>query len=545
MKKYLKFMIPAVILMICGILATVFNLFYHSPYYTFKRYFESENVADARKVFSENKDNERFTTRAEKLVSAYYEDQKEQYIDHKLGYTDAVSHINSYSMVYSGTDIISALANIEDSRESFDRGRQYQENNEYRAAIEEYEQVSEEDEENYPAIEDKISECRSSIVADTLTRCNEHLGKSEYKKAYEVLSKLEETYVTDEIRSKQTEVKNKYSQEIKTGAGEYIAKNDPLGALKYINNNKVKEIEDKEIDDLYTKTQDQYVQGIIAESDKLLDNKKLEECLSYLNDAMKTCDSYSISSKEIKKRRAEVIDLFGTDIITKADKQAAAGNYNTAIAIIEEAQRVYDYSRFDSKISEYRKTRDKDVISTYKSVVVYSYDYIEDKYTFKPKGVGDADYVHPTKRNLEPILVVDGNSVTFGLTCEYMYRSSSFEYFKMDKLLVQCDDKQYTFDIGYNDSKSDSEYSYPYSYDYEWTTLIHNNYFSYNGKDTLFDMNDFAKDIINANSITLRFYDGGKKRDFYVSSNEKTEFKNMWNLYTMLKDNPSAIEYIT
>ena len=58
-------------------------------------------------------------------------------------------------------------------------------------------------------------------------------------------------------------------------------------------------------------------------------------------------------------------------------------------------------------------------------------------------------------------------------------------------------------------------------------------------------MTDFAQDIINAKSITLRFYDGGKKRDFYVPKNEQTEFKNMWNLYTMLKNNPSAIEYIT
>lgn len=545
MKKYLKFMIPAVILMICGILATVFNFMYHSPYYTFKRYFDSENVADARKVFSENRDNERFTERAEKLVSAYYDDQKEQYIDHKLGYTDAVSHINSYSMVYSGTDIISVLAKIEDSRESFDRGRQYQENNEYRAAIEEYEQVSEEDEENYPAIEDKISECRSSIVADTLTKCDEHLGKREYKKAYEVLSKLEETYVTDEIRSKQTEVKNKYSQEIKIGAGEYIAKNDPLGALKYINNNKVKEIDDKEIDDLYTKTQDQYVSDIIAESDKLLDNKKLEECLSYLNDAMKICDSYGISSKELKTRRSEVIDLFGTDIITKADKQAAAGNYNTAIGIIQEAQNIYDYSKFDSKISEYRKNRDKEVISTYKSVVVYSYDYIENQYTFKAKGVGDADYVHPDKRNIEPRIRVSGNSVVFACTLEYLFITKDYEWFTTDKVTIQCDDKQYTFKIDYGSTGSDSDYDYPYKYYAEWMNLVDSEYFSYNGEDTIFDMTDFANDIINAKSITIRFYDGGKKRDFYVKSNEQTEFKNMWNLYKMLKDNPSAIEYIT
>ena len=131
----------------------------------------------------------------------------------------------------------------------------------------------------------------------------------------------------------------------------------------------------------------------------------------------------------------------------------------------------------------------------------------------------------------------------FRVSLEYRYKTEDIKYFRTDKILVQCDDTQYTFDISYFDVGSDSDYSYPYFYYDEWAALVDGTS-KYDGHRTVFDMTDFAQSIINSKNITLRFYDGGKKRDFSVPSSQQTEFKNMWNLYNILKNNPGALDYL-
>jgi len=306
-----------------------------------------------------------------------------------------------------------------------------------------------------------------------------------------------------------------------TEADKLSSDGDLIGAYQ-----KLKNLSDEYRDDSYNEKINDLEKNII--DDVVKNGNSLLNASDYVG-AYKLLFNFPSNLKN-----AEIIDIinkasdgYKNEILNQAELEVKQGNYDNAIAILKEANSKISISAFSDAISNYNKEKDIAYLKSVKNQVVVTYDNVEQRYHIYPVGFSTTSLNINENINVEAVLQIKNKTTVFGLLFGFMQPDWIF----MEKITIACGEKRMEIDVPYSErvthvgyEKIAEAYLMNYSSKTEEAILL----------------------LTSNDETTIRFTGGsGKgKRDHKVTTKEKNGIKVLWNVYSIIKNDASLIEYI-
>lgn len=407
-----------------------------------------------------------------KIVIEYIERYVDDYANGYIEYETVSNILETFSGLVDIGEKIELIDKIQTSKINRNNATHYIATQDYMNAINCLEKVIEEDIENYNQSLEKIDE----VLELQLSKAEKLLKEKEYDLAYNAVIQIEKY---EQVKAEARDMKNRISTECSN--------------------------------ELLSETQKLYNNGKYLEAYNFVDKINVR----YLNEELKTAKKNSM-------------EKYVSSQLSTAKNEYDSENYDKAINILTNANSNMPDNRFTDKISEYKKNRNSQVISKYKSKVICKYDSIDKTYKIVSKGLS-ADYITINyNRNIQADISL--SNITTGFYLYLGFQNDSWIF--MEKIIIDCDGKQYTISVDYWDRITDvsgGDIREAYG-------IIHGT----NGYDHFMNLEPVINSMINAEVVTVRF-DGDGKIDKVIPKKHINEIDILWQIYNVLKDNPELI----
>lgn len=266
------------------------------------------------------------------------------------------------------------------------------------------------------------------------------------------------------------------------------------------------------------------------------DNKRYEAAINYIQGLPYSLTSYSDTVKKLKK---ETTGSYVTDRLAEAKKYADKGSYSQAIEILEESIKVVDDSKFESKKKEYQKAADEHYIKSARDYFVLKryddFNHFTRVYPYASNYYSDYSDLY----NIKPQLVIDDyGSVYLWLNMGF----SAYDWRFMSKITVDCDGKQYKYDVDYSDRDTDVRSN---RYSTKITEVWCVGHYEGVSTDTqLKDLSAMLEEMEKANVVKVRFSGSGGNYDVTLPQSEINKIVVYWKVYNILDRNPELKKYV-
>lgn len=423
-----------------GILLGALILYcFNSTYYSkFIKAIKDENTQEAIKIFNEL-ENDKHIEKIEDYLKKEAGTIKDKYLSNSISYDEAINKLN----IIKDINVINGevlknkkfIEGLNNSRIAYENTVKCFESNKFKDAIIEANDVIREDENYNSAIEYKNN----------------------------AMEKLENEVI---IKSK-----------------ELASKNDFIGALNILEDNK------------------NYIKN----------KESIDELL-----------------EEYKKH-------VSVEIINLAVDKAESGDFDEALDILKTNSSYSANNNIQEKINEIEKKKreyNKNVILDIKKRITINYDDVEKEYKIAPKGYSTRYVNISTTINIEPRMTF-GNSPIFILNIGF--QQSDWIFF--ETAIFSIDGTRTEWNINYFDKGSQVGNGIA-----EWYPVVHSELLAgYN--DRAKNLKPLMDSIIGSQNATIRFQGHGY-RDHKITNNEKQTLKDLWNLYLILEEEPSFFDLL-
>ena len=371
---------------------------------------EYEEALEIVKTDEALKDSE---TLADKLVKRIGVVEKE-YCDEKIAYADAVLELNTIQKM-GMADVLDEiletknhLSLINQSRMCFSSAETFFKDANYVDAMKLYAQVIEEDG-NYEKAKKQYSEAVNKYREQMLDKAAEYAQKSDYTSAIEILDCALSNLPDDSAIMEQRLVYEKAKKEAFKAkaiedAAAYANTDDYESAITELDNYKVSNGEDTDINLLRQEYCDKYAASVLSEAQKEVDNNKHWLALERINSALAVTGSNELLTNTLNQYENMYVEY----VLKKSEAYIEDEDYDRALMAVQVA--LEDLPGNEKLLAE--EERIKDLI---------------------PKNLIDVCVAYETKnykefKNSEKYFDMSGNFWTNGFTLQY----SGYAYFNLD-----------------------------------------------------------------------------------------------------------------
>ncbi len=153
---------------------------------------EDSDYDEAFEIYDENKFEQKDVAKIEDMLSDEIENIKARYIDKEIGFDEAITLVDKLKkfelseLNVAIEDFEEFAGKLKESRNYYDLAEKFYESEEYKKAIDNYEQVWEMDP-DYEGVVEKIKNVKSEYKEKALSEADEYIKKADYKNAVDVL----------------------------------------------------------------------------------------------------------------------------------------------------------------------------------------------------------------------------------------------------------------------------------------------------------------------------------------------------------------------
>lgn len=345
--KKIIFAAIAAVLAIIVIIIMIFSL--STPFGKFKNNIENGNISAAESIYSENKDNEKFSEKCKSYLAEYISEIFDKYKNKSIDFDEAVSVINAYSSMYRDEKTLSEIRAIEASRTAFSRGEELLADKKYAEAIDMFSKVTEDDTENY-----KAAQKQTEAAADML--CTEVIESSrklvEQKKFTEAYSELDVAFEDERIEAQKQSVISAYEEYAITSADKKIAASDYSGAMEIYAEVPSEMLTEK----LKTKSDEaekNYVDYVSGVADEYIKNKNYTAAINAIE-----AEYQKTNVTALDKLLGITKNEYADHIIGQAEEYAANNDYAGAFRMILSAEENFSSGKLAEAEQKYRNLLD-------------------------------------------------------------------------------------------------------------------------------------------------------------------------------------------
>jgi tetratricopeptide (TPR) repeat protein len=500
----------------------------NSPINQFKRALNDGNWETAISLFNENKTNSKFATKSPMVLKDFVDKTVDEFTDVKCSFDSAKLNLNSIKSIHSVDKATILLENIKTSKSAYDVAEKAVQGKDYYTAINNYKLIITEDKPNYDKSQKATTDCIVALRQTEISASNEHIANGEFDKAVTVLEKVVNGgYADASINTALADTREKRSENVRNTAineaDALTTKGDFLGAYQTLNKvaaehrnslfmQRIESEKSSIINDATIK-----VNSMLSESDYLGAFKLLSALPS------------DIKNGDINNLINTVSDNYKVDVLNQAENQASSGNYDAAIIILEDANKQISLSEFTTAIKDYSTKNDIAFLQSAKSQVGIKYDKIGKTYYIKPKGLPLDTINLGRSRNVEPLILSSDGVSLFSLAFGFQQDHWIF----MDSIIVDCDGKQYDYNVSYSDRRSQVIWGGGIA---EWYIL--------SNLPSINDLTELVESMTTAKTVTIRFRGSEGRKDVTIPSSHLNQIKTIWRVSKILDRNGSLISYL-
>lgn len=513
---------------------------YNKPENKLERALAKDNYSLACDIYYQYSSDGSFKTVAKHTFKNYSENIVTRLAEGEITSDEVHDIIVGMDGVFDFSDVSEDVEALTLSKEAFAEAEKLKSDEDYVAAIEKYENVSEDDTENYDKVQEMISECKELYSSKVIADADEIVSKAEkvddYKKALKLLDDAKDTgYINDLAEAKISEIETKRNNFVCEEAIKKAEKEsstvEGFRILSGINKDEYSDGFEKTLSEYQKKAEEE----VSSKVKPHIDNKRYEAAINYIKGLPYSLTS---SSDTVKKLKKEATESYVTDRLAEAKKYADKGSYSQAIEILEESKKVVDDSKFESKKKEYQKAADEHYIKSAQDYFVKKdYDSMNEYYIVNPYSTNYyEDY--GSKYHIRPELYIKNNYFAFRLEMGY---DRDYDYsVSMDKITISVDGRKFYFDVDYFDKDTDyhrGDYS-------EIWLAVHSTSSSQLKDDQYYDMTEMMKKMENAKEVIIRFSGSKYYVDYTLPQSEINKIVVYWKVYNILERNPELKKYV-
>lgn len=454
----------------------------NSPYGRFKQALKQQNFTTAIALYEKNSNNEYFTDKAQTYLKKYINDMTDNFSNGKMTYED----------VNDAFKIISPYAEIEDAQAATKTIASVEKSREAFSAAEK--NMSGE------AFEEAISNYKLVVSED----------KSNYTVA----------------QNKIADAKKKLCQKAIEQADTELNANDAIAAFTTLN----------AVQEEY---RNEEVLSLIAKVKEKATTQAEKQISSNVNAGSykQACEIVFRLPTELASESLDTLKKQAEDgLIGQVDAKKSAGEYDAAIALLVNDNGTIIDNSLVNELNDCTKGKNIKSLQTLKQGLHVKYDSINKMYS-----IFAGDTISKTVNTL-PQLVVGESNTMYMITLGFVANNWIF----MDSILVDCDGTQYNIDVDYSNRKTHVSYGgigemYTVA---DQNSIVDGMSISSGNIEQSFDLSSVVTSMSNANKITIRFQGSGGKKDIIVSKQEVAQINAIWEIYQILKNDPSLIAYL-
>jgi ribosomal protein L40E len=511
---------------------TIYNL----PINQFKRAFNDDRWEVVIPLYTENKSDSKFDAQANVVLTDFIADTVNRYIGEDTTYEDATARLALANPIISTEESADLLRRISASRESYTAAEDAVQANDYYKALTAFSRVIEDDPSYFNKAQEAITANTALLCQAELDKANGYLSKNVFDKAISVLERVVKAgYADDVVNAALVNAKAKLSENIRntaiSEADNIASKGDNFKAFE-----RLKKVASTDRDDSFNNKLDDYKAKSV--SDATTKANELNASSDYVG-AYKYLAALSndIKTNDLTALQNSIAANYKTIVVSKAESEAKAGNFDAAISTLESAHSNISSLTFTSEINGYKIQKKEAVLKKAKSGITVNYDSIAKQYLIAPKGLSTSTTAISTSRNLHPLIFASSNYA--GFMMDVGFRNGDWIFF--EKITFDCDGKQFSFTIDYFDRNTQVIYGGGIL---ERVSLTHTDS-SYSSSTTQHNLSKLMEAMRSAKTIKIRFSGDRYHLDKSVSSSQAKQTVDMWDLYLILKDSPSSISSLT
>ncbi|MBD5145462.1 MAG: hypothetical protein HDT21_06060 [Ruminococcus sp.] len=346
--KKIIFAAIAAVLAVIVIIIMIFSL--NTPFGKFKDNIENGEISAAESIYSENKDNEKFSEKCKSYLAEYTSEIFDKYKNKNIDFDEAVSVINACSSMYKDDEALSGIRDIEASRTAFSQGEKLLADKKYAEAIDMFSKIIEEDTENYKAALEKTAEAADLLCEEAVEKSKRLAEQEKFTEAYSELDALD--FDDERIEAQKQSIISVYEEYTVNSADKKIAASDYAGAMEIYSEVPSGMLSEK----LKTKSAEaekNYVDYVSGVADEYIKNKNYTAAINAIE-----AEYQKTNVTALDKLLGITKNEYADHIIGQAEEYAANNDYVGAFRMILSAEENFSSDKLSDAEQKYRNLLD-------------------------------------------------------------------------------------------------------------------------------------------------------------------------------------------
>lgn len=293
---------------------------------------------------------------AEDFLESYLEERWNGYLSGELDSNELEITLDVYTNLYDTLpvnaleQIIQEFGTTEEARSSYEVGIEALENEDYAAAIESFEQVSETPDDTYQEAQVQLDHAKTSYSEEILAIANENLSEGDYEAAISVVEEAEK--VIGETSELENFLDDAYTEKYETSIAEALASANYKELFRLYDqatSNAHVSVSSTMTANYSTGTES-YADKIIDEAAAVKESEGLPAAMEVIQDGLSIANGQSRLTAELDTLSAEFIQ----SVLTEAESAFQAEGYMAAINAVNNGLSILpDSDELTSALKEY------------------------------------------------------------------------------------------------------------------------------------------------------------------------------------------------
>ena len=238
--------------------------------------------------------------------------------------------------------------------------------------------------------------------------------------------------------------------------------------------------------------------------------------------------------EELKTDKIKSIATTATEqLYAQAESFAGNGDYDGAIALLSNEDGKAINTDCESKIQDYKKSQNIVKLKALASGVRVRYDKIDKDYTLNTSSNFGQEIWNRRRNVYSNVRVNSGSEPIFAVF--FGFRQDDWIF--MDEIIVDCDGKQFELTVDYDTRTTKVG----------WSGILELTFFmdwDYKAENNVLPLEPMVNAMTTANEVCVRFRGDDGIKDVTISSSQISQIKQMWDIYQILKEDPSLVSVL-
>lgn len=346
--KKIIFAAIAAVLAVIVIIIMIFSL--NTPFGKFKDNIENGEISAAESIYSENKDNEKFSEKCKSYLAEYTSEIFDKYKNKNIDFDEAVSVINAYSSMYKDEETLRGIRDIEASRTAFSQGEELLADKKYAEAIDMFSKVIEDDTENYKAAQSQTEAAADMLCTEVIESSQKLVEQKKFTEAYFELDVLD--FDDERIETQKQSVISAYEEYTVNSADKKIAASDYAGAME-IYAEVPSEMLSEKLKTKSAEAEKNYVDYVSGVADEYIKNENYTAAINAVEEEFQRTNASALD-----KLLGITKNKYADHVIGQAEEYAANNDYAGAFRMILSAEENVSSDKLADAEQKYRNLLD-------------------------------------------------------------------------------------------------------------------------------------------------------------------------------------------